>query len=378
MGAKYTEIAEGAYYVTDIKSNCHGTLVFRHDGKWKDHLGRDIRGHFNGGQLRQSDIKVPEIKPCGRDLEQIIEDAECPGFFHFTDITNLPTISGNGYIASRSRAENEALSAVDSEGHISFGNHHVAGGMCVRDFARFTMQADSPIIYHWQGIIQGQCVPQPCMLRVDPLIATIEGVYFSKTNANTRNQQYGDDHRFLAQIPLAQLNRGRGLDVRTRGAEVLYPDAAPINFLEEIAFRSIGEMKYAKHLTEGWELQPLMRLNPALLGNGKCPTYLMDAYIGSSRNAMEHGHATDIKSSSIRPPALFFCYALRNFREEQRVSVEVWHEGSFKGKTKMLHDNHCTVDIKNIVSERGRYEVRLLLHDSGRDFIIYSVRFKAE
>lgn len=362
------------YYVEDPESGNFGRLVFHDtDGNWKNHLEEIIEEDFDRHSLSlRNELVLPRRKKCSGEIEKFLEKENCTGFFHFEDISKLESIFSEGYIASRTLATEKGWETGKTEGGISEMNHLVSlkRGRHVRDYARFNVQADNPMFYHWEGYHNGQCIAQPCVFKVDWRMATVKGVRFAKTNANTSGQAYGINDSFLKTIPIYRLQNMWGCNTNKRGAEILYPVAAPINFVEEIDFRSKGEMKMAKKLTPGWFWHKKMKTD--LRRFAAKATYLEDAVVTGYGPGLAIENAKEQKGFS-PGSQINFRYRITNPGCAHKVSV--LHEGARTGE-KIFQGKEMRINLKSAIKGCGSYEVRLHLVDGKKQALLYKADFE--
>jgi hypothetical protein len=376
--------ANRVYFVGDKSSSWYGKLAY-FDGTWKDHLARDIERDFQDSSLEaRTELAPPKRKTSSRDLEVILQQQDCCGFFHFTDVQNLPTIFERGYIASRTVAEEQDLLLFDTLGGIGEMDHLVSSknGWTVQDYARFTVQPDNPILFHWQGVTDGKFVPQPCIIRVDPRIVVIKGVRFSYTNANTSFQNYGLSHEFLQLIPIRNLQRSRGSSTYARGAEVMYPKAAPINFVEDIGFRSPAEMKHARNLTPDslWRKHYKKGRDFPFRFRGLENSYVRPTYIWNATLSVEEPDLENVLDDQDQIPLtaenIYIKFNMQNPLIDDGVRVEVWRDNKLVGQWSDGLEMAHNVNLKPSVDGSGKYTAKIcLLRDEVR-YELYSTTFE--
>ncbi|MFH1972762.1 MAG: DarT ssDNA thymidine ADP-ribosyltransferase family protein [archaeon] len=360
------------YYVNDRKSRLFGRMVYSSylkEEKWRadyDYIEPDF--DFDKLEIRRE--LQPMIRKAGWEgIEKILKESLCEGFFHFTDLMHLPRIFREGYIASRALAIKNGLVKVDCISEIGKNNHVVEEEKKVQDYARFTIQAANPIQYNYLGFREGNCVPQPCVICVDPSIAFAWRVMFSKTNANTGGQKYGKSSDFLSDIPIANLQHCSCNSIEDRCAELLYPHGAPINFIKGIYFRTKGEMKHAINLTPGWFWHDLMVEDSRMFGERKDVCFLEDVSLGSKGKEDQSEFSL---GSNIR-----FRFSLNN-PDNSYVCAKVLHDGEKAGLLTRNSQSTQTFDLNKIVRKKGDYKIKLFLIKGKYKRRIYTTNFVVE
>ncbi len=379
------------HYVTTPSSSFFGKLVGLKDGLWVDHLGNSLPFlDFNSDHV----IQRPEVPDLGkkinfREITDVLTKENCNGFYHFMDISNIPRFFERGFVASRSVSENNGLSYRNTAGKVG-ANHVVKGEKTVRDYARFTVQSANPILYRYQGLklqdneqraVYGELVPQPCILRMNYLMATLEDVLFSRTNANSGASRYFQDVESLKEIPIKALQSSGGTNKSTfdRGAELLYPSAAPINLLDEIYFRSVGEFKQAHNLTQGSQWHQKMVINKKPFPQDYSYTYLVNAILGNSNAAMDGTCVPDQTAFNFGSKIDFRFVVWSPYNYD--VNVDVYYGGN------LVSENHQAVQLQNIwnlataVTMTGNYRVDVTLTNREQivqpnSWKVYSVNFQ--
>ena len=367
------------HYVADKKSSLFGRLVSDVNGNYHDCLGQQVTGQFDPTSLEPRPyVTLPVRKPDASSIEQVLIAANCEEVYHFTDVSVLPKIFADGFIASRTLAQQAGGSGLETLSAIGEMNHYVTSAHRVQDFARFTVQGPSPIIYHWQGVLEGErSVPQTCMLRVDARIAVVQNTHFSRTNANTCGQIYGTDAQFLQGIPLQRLQSGEKLSTRERGAEMLYLAATPIDLVRGISFRTPGELKQARNLTQGWHWHNVMDVNRELIGKSKGATYLDDVLLTTQKQELDGTIKDDQRQIPVTAKDVLLQFDVFNPKQGQGLRVELFHEGErvAQGETEAKWHNCWT--LRKGMKGRGNYEVRTtLLTRDKQEHVLYSTTFE--
>jgi hypothetical protein len=389
------------WYVDNVGSDHDQELIYLERGQWFNAQGEEIEEDFDLESLVETDdIWIPDFKEDHREISAFLNNQNCQGFYHFTDVTNLRTIFREGFIASRNLATDLNLMSVDTEGDISTYNNTVCFAqditnqyvdwnttMHVRDFARFNIQSNNPIQYRWEGIDDTRNgntqVPQPCIIKVSKEIAEVSDVFFSETNANSTMQEYGQRAEHIQRIPVHSLQYSRNCNTYERGAEVLYPRGIPVNFIEEIYFRSIGEYKHARNLVKKrkWREKFKRDNSPFSSRSGsKNPTMLNSVWLTNislqgirRERSWLYRPRSDVKEFR-RGETINFIFNMANRNPNYITSVELY-QGRGRRLTRVFQEE--TRGFQALPTNlHGNYTLKLKLEENGRTHTLYTVKFE--